>query len=615
MCLALAACVSCFSSPAARGQGTDTGTDTLSYGGFSVDQVTYLEIDDDFSLYAYSDSISDDWGDLDFGGVGLSTELDLTENGSEIDSNVQPGDGGEAFADLSGVAGPDSAYQAAGIPCYIAWGYGSGYYYQGESGVFPLGEVYAWVSTGGDGSGSGGSSGPPYIEQATVVGSPNGSVAFGEFGQIVVTGENLMNSDGSFPSLSYWYQGNLVFQGIEDGGTSSSFTADYQVPIPNPLSVDLGYIILDTDLGETYGPDQTIGFPPASDLIINPSVWQAGTTTAVTVTGTNLGSNPTFSVVTNTGGTDVTLTPVNGPFPGAIGQSETFSAYANVPGSETGTSAVVQADPGYSGLQFQCGGPGCDTGGGAASTVVGIQQPPYPEVTIIGWINANAIQLPGGENSNLQSTLNNSSAFARAECDALLAAWALGSLPYVNSPADVAYANAWLLKNSGNPAPPTPLPAGWASGGNFRLFNDFQINSSGTPLIHTAQVGNTPDPCGVLPALAGQAYFPSSAGETGATQSSGNTWNTWQLAEGRVGIFGQAIGETLNGTSSIPWIYSVAEFNSSGGPAIPPITALFPTYSIYINGTLYTTYPPQVSVSTFAAMTETTSQEQPSQIP
>ena len=93
-------------------------------------------------------------------------------------------------------------------------------------------------------------------------------------------------------------------------------------------------------------------------------------------------------------------------------------------------------------------------------------------MTIIGWVNASAVTVPSGENATLQANLNNSF----TSCGIEVGEWVVGSLGDVNGAADVAYANAWLVSNSGNPAPPpTIIPASQLAGGNFRLFNDFQV--------------------------------------------------------------------------------------------------------------------------------------------
>jgi hypothetical protein len=256
------------------------------------------------------------------------------------------------------------------------------------------------------------------------------------------------------------------------------------------------------------------------------------------------------------------------------------------------------------------------SGTSAPATAPITPPPPFSEITIVGWINASAIDLPSGENPLLQIALNNSNLVASAACDALLADWATtypaAAPDLILGTADVAYANAWLLKNSGNTIPPTTLPAGWANGGNFRVFNDFQVDSGGNPIINTALVGGTPDPCqsGLVPAQfrSGQAH------PNNGTINTSPSGEKFQLNEGRVGTLGQLINQALN-LNSVPWIYNVIEFDPNGNPAIPPIRAVFPTYYLYVNGALYSTYPPQASVSAFSALSETQSQELPSQVP
>ncbi len=108
--------------------------------------------------------------------------------------------------------------------------------------------------------------------------------------------------------------------------------------------------------------------------------------------------------------------------------------------------------------------------------------------------------------------------------------------------------------------------------------------------------GWTPDPCGYGPALPG-----TSSKYNGQTGLSG-AGNTYQLAEGRVGPAGRAVYATLNNNQSVPWIWSVVEFNASGAPVnitSPANYQIFPTYYIYVNGILQTADTiQQVSVPT-----------------
>lgn len=85
-----------------------------------------------------------------------------------------------------------------------------------------------------------------------------------------------------------------------------------------------------------------------------------------------------------------------------------------------------------------------------------------------------------------------------------------------------------------------------------------------------------------------------------------------QLAEGRLGKTGQSINATINGTTT-PWIWSVVEFDSAGNVVVPVDHAMFPTYSVYVNGNLAQTCP-QSAPSSFIAQNQTY-QRLPSQIP
>ena len=86
----------------------------------------------------------------------------------------------------------------------------------------------------------------------------------------------------------------------------------------------------------------------------------------------------------------------------------------------------------------------------------------------------------------------------------------------------------------------------------------------------------------------------------------------YQLAEGRIGTVGQLGSETINGGRTVPWIWSVIEFNSSGTPTYDDV-GMFPTYSVYVNGEIVITYP-QSTVAAFIANNQTY-QLEPSQIP
>jgi len=190
-------------------------------------------------------------------------------------------------------------------------------------------------------------------------------------------------------------------------------------------------------------------------------------------------------------------------------------------------------------------------------------------------------------------------------CGVEIAEWVAGIAANINTAVDSAYANSWLLQNSANSAPPSTItPSVQQSAGNFRLFNDFG-NGGGF-----YQVGNTPDPCGTGLVPAGWTTGQASPymGASGTSPSG----EIYQLAEGRVGTIGQLASQTINGGRTVPWVWSVIEFNSSGAATYSNV-GMFPTYSVYVGGNLVATYP-QSTVMAFVSNSNAY-QLTPSQIP
>jgi hypothetical protein len=61
---------------------------------------------------------------------------------------------------------------------------------------------------------------------------------------------------------------------------------------------------------------------------------------------------------------------------------------------------------------------------------------------------------------------------------------------------------------------------------------------------------------------------------------------TYQIAEGRIGKVGQWGSQTINQGRTVPYIYSVIEFDAAGNPTVSDRTT-FPTFYVYINGVLH----------------------------
>lgn len=224
------------------------------------------------------------------------------------------------------------------------------------------------------------------------------------------------------------------------------------------------------------------------------------------------------------------------------------------------------------------------------------------DVVVIGWVNSNAINLPGVANFGLIADLN-----ITETCLSTLFFWSQGVAIDLSSDADRAYANAFLVKNSGNAEPPNSSinPTAIQLGGDFRLFNRFQVRFSVSNAQITnpqyqqfvSQVGSTPNPCTrLLPSVSGEAHpFNGSRGVIFGAR-------IYQLNEGRIGGTGQAVNGTINGRTT-PWIWSVIKFDRSGFPDASDV-AIFPTYYVYKNGRLIQTFP-QHPLSEFILNDET----------
>lgn len=275
---------------------------------------------------------------------------------------------------------------------------------------------------------------------------------------------------------------------------------------------------------------------------ISPSDWLSGTTSAVTFSGQSFGTNaPTLSF-SPANGISYSLTSYN---------DTTITANVNVAaGTSNETVSVTVTSNGYNGQGFSNGGNGQSANSQPATAAVH-QSMNYTEITVIGWVDANAITLPSAADSQIQSDLNNP-----YTCAFDVVQWFYGNPYHLASAADNAYASGFLLQKSGNLAPPTttlgPTPSAWIANNknNYRLANDYGGKAG------AFQVGITPDPCGTnLPGpianwvAAGEASIYN--GATGTSPSG----QAYQLAEGRLGSFGQAVNQTLNGHTS-PFIFS-----------------------------------------------------------
>lgn len=230
---------------------------------------------------------------------------------------------------------------------------------------------------------------------------------------------------------------------------------------------------------------------------------------------------------------------------------------------------------------------------------------PTDDVTIVGWVDGAPITTDITDVSFLLSF----NLASPGGCSFTLGEWAQGRRAFVDpqNPADLPFANAFLLKNTANAAPPTAInPDNVMAAGDYRLFSRLQVAYRvkdgaviGTPVFvkSNAVVGATIDPCGVVPAVAGDAHALNA--DKDKTESASGIF---QVNQGRIGPLGRAIDTTLNdfgGTigTTTPWIWNVVKFGLNGNLVFPfsigskSNTQIFPTYWVYKNGVRTTTIP------------------------
>jgi hypothetical protein len=281
---------------------------------------------------------------------------------------------------------------------------------------------------------------------------------------------------------------------------------------------------------------------------ISPSVWASGATTQVIITGENFGTIAASLYFSPGNEISYSVTSYSDT---QLGVSITVAS--GTPSEDVAVSVICN---GYTGqANFNNGGGLTSAESGIAYGYVSDYKSPY-EITIVGWINGSA--------PDIQNTITNGSTTVQLEsdlnggpvsCNSLISDWAFLAPVYLLTAQDRAYANAWLISNSANSPPPTTL-SGVSylinAPETFRLLNDFNEQSG------TWMVGQTPNPCGGTPTSWDPNGQPSQYMGAAGDSPSGNFY---ALAEGRVGFFAQAIGDTLNCgavistlTTCTPWI-------------------------------------------------------------
>jgi len=317
---------------------------------------------------------------------------------------------------------------------------------------------------------------------------------------------------------------------------------------------------------------------------IDPSDWTAGVATSVTFTGQYFGTNaPTLSFSPGAG-INYSLSSYN--------DTQIVALVSVAAGTPNEGVSVSVTNNGYGGSPFYAGNTGESPTSTPANAAVHAPIPNSPEVTVIAWIDGNAPDLkvfPAG-NQTLVQKLHNANNYV---CGAELAFWVAGSPIDIQSSTDQDYANDWLIKYSANTAPPSTItPSAQLSAGNFRMINDYGGSGPGF-----YRLGITPDPCGILPISVLNWIAQGQPNQYNGKSGTSGSGEVYQLVEGRLGTTGQKVNLTLNSRTA-PWVWTVIKFDSSGNPTYSE-RAVFPTYSVYVNGTLAHTYE-QIPVSCFS---------------
>jgi hypothetical protein len=289
-------------------------------------------------------------------------------------------------------------------------------------------------------------------------------------------------------------------------------------------------------------------------------------------------------------------------------QMVTFITPATGPGASQVTIGIWQTNASASitlTYTFPCGGSLQDTFRFALSN----------DTTAVAWVDASPsqVQVPStasvyaaNPSSSIPSDLNG------PQCLVTLQSWSAGAEIGLGSgtnglvPQEVAYANAWLVANSGNQQPPNPFPTGtglstYLGNKGYRLYQRFQASYEvNTGVIDPSSVhylesyvvpGYTPIPCpgmGSAPYVSSQ---PHSDNDKAGTTAAGDL--VYQIVEARLGSDGQMVNQFLNGppggdyTQVTPYIWSVIQFDVNGFTRSLSTSGnsgnvqIFPSYVLY----------------------------------
>jgi len=285
-------------------------------------------------------------------GYWVAVEGDLSDNGSWVDSNYQDDGFTSAMTSLSDPINLGDVYGILATSGVCWWeddGDGLGY----ENCDYPWTEVYLY-----------GTLGVPSISSI----SPNGGT-MGTSGTITVQGENLV--DPFTGNASAAITGSGVTLTANSNPTDTSVGLNFS--IASNATAGNQNLTLNNRFGTSNAETFTVGYPPAVVNNISPSVWTAGQSTSVTITGQNFGTAPTLSV--NAAGVSLSLNS-------ASPDGKTIQATATVALTAPSESVTVSVQPGYAGQGFYCVCNGQPPNGTDTATVQPVT--PTPQINFNG---------------------------------------------------------------------------------------------------------------------------------------------------------------------------------------------------------------------------------------
>ena len=534
-------------------------TNSNDYDDGNVYVYAYIDVNSNYYLYAQSYAELDPEADEDIDYV--NDEIQINQDGDVFYDDYADGDPElSEYPPLESTSPVATGYEygvaSLGYVC-IDDGDDDG---DGDCDWYPEDYAYASVSVAAP---------PPQISSLSTY-----SVTQGDQGTLTITGSNLVESSGDQLTINLAGSSAPFTQTGTPTSNTATFSYDftwypagtYTLSVTNNEG---------TSNSETFKVLSAPPPPPPPDPCAVTSNPQAGYSSIVS-TGT-AGSSGTMAV------------SFSGAAFAALSQSVTYGPYSTPSSIAANIAALITKNYFQYGLSAKAFGPnvvysGNTTLGAVSNAVTGNggtapsfttvtspgagtaaetackqapTAPPAPnsEVTIVGWINGDAITLPSGASLALQAVFPPPSLGGPwslgtpgyTACLAEVAALTLNSLGVAsNTAADRAYANAWLLKYSGNEDPGIAITPSTFTQFNYqyRLFADYSPGRE----IHTASIGYTPDPCGTPGIHLQGATYPQNGDYTDDPKGTGTSvfGDKFLLGETRVGTAGQAGWKTLN---------------------------------------------------------------------